>query len=582
MRFAAAVVALALVLPHGGGRERQQGQPPRDARVNANASGRIAGVVTTDEPQPRPLRRARVALTGSALDMGRSVVTGDDGSFVFERVPPGRFTVGAEKPGYVAMNYGAARPGRSGLGVQVADRQTVQIAMRLPRGAAITGTVLDIDGQPAAGVSVAVMTRRYLNSEGDYRYMAIASPGPTTDDRGVYRVFGLAAGDYYVAAQPPTGRGNSVVTPAVFRPMSSGMPADRLVALAQVFHPDTTDVSRATRLTVKAGEERTGVDIQLEYVPLATISGLAPVPDGWSAATVTLARLDDPTGYPLGHVARADADGRFSLASIPPGIYRLFARSAAGGPQPSGRGVDPSSGPVAALFASADVAIAGDDLSNINLSLQPALTISGRIVFEGTRPAPPLADMSVNVPLALRSADSGYGLPRVQIQPGGTFRLEGVMPGRYRGFNTMRGIAEPIANWWVKSLSSGGREQLDAPIELHDSLAGLTLTLADDASELSGAVVDERGAAAPEAYVVAFSADRAMWFQNSRRVVAVHRDRAGRYTIRNLPPGDYRITVADLDQGEWFDPDVLERLLSSATPLTIAGFEKKTLDLTWR
>ena len=63
----------------------------------------------------------------------------------------------------------------------------------------------------------------------------------------------------------------------------------------------------------------------------------------------------------------------------------------------------------------------------------------------------------------------------------------------------------------------------------------------------------------------------------------MHPDADGRYSIRNLPPGDYRIAVAiDLDPGEWFDPAVLERLLPAATPLTIAGLERETLDLAIR
>ena len=80
--------------------------------------------------------------------------------------------------------------------------------------------------------------------------------------------------------------------------------------------------------------------------------------------------------------------------------------------------------------------------------------------------------------------------------------------------------------------------------------------------------------------MIAFSANRQGWFPNSRRVAAVRPDRSGRYTIRNLPPGDYRVVVTrDLEQGEWFDPSVLDRLLPTATPVTIVGAEKLTVDL---
>jgi hypothetical protein len=52
--------------------------------------------------------------------------------------------------------------------------------------------------------------------------------------------------------------------------------------------------------------------------------------------------------------------------------------------------------------------------------------------------------------------------------------------------------------------------------------------------------------------------------------------------VRNLPPGDYRVAAADLDQGEWFDPAVLERLLPAATPVRVAGTERHTVDLVLR
>jgi hypothetical protein len=63
----------------------------------------------------------------------------------------------------------------------------------------------------------------------------------------------------------------------------------------------------------------------------------------------------------------------------------------------------------------------------------------------------------------------------------------------------------------------------------------------------------------------------------------VHPGRDGQFSIRNLPPGEYRLAAAiDLDQGEWFDPLVLERLLPSAAAITITGSEKTVRDIVVR
>ena len=128
-----------------------------------------------------------------------------------------------------------------------------------------------------------------------------------------------------------------------------------------------------------------------------------------------------------------------------------------------------------------------------------------------------------------------------------------------------------------------GRDMLDAPLDLREGTDAAVATFSDQASEVSGTVKDAGGTAAADTVVVIFTTDRAGWFFNSRRVVGLRADRDGRYTIRNLPPGDYRIVAAtDLEQGEWFDPSVLERLLAAAAPLTIGGTERMTRDLVVR
>jgi hypothetical protein len=84
----------------------------------------------------------------------------------------------------------------------------------------------------------------------------------------------------------------------------------------------------------------------------------------------------------------------------------------------------------------------------------------------------------------------------------------------------------------------------------------------------------------PLGTAIAFTTDRRGWFTNSRRIVSVRTGRDGRYSIANLPAGEYRLVATnDLEQGEWFDPAVLERLLLSGTPIKITGADRITVDL---
>jgi hypothetical protein len=294
---------------------------------------------------------------------------------------------------------------------------------------------------------------------------------------------------------------------------------------------------------------------------------------GWNPANLTMARTDEVPGFDPVRQARADAEGRFTLNSVTPGQYRIFARSTAVMPVP----------PANIQVAFADVRVDGEDVPNVSLSLLSSFTIAGRVAFEGEKPPPPLADFRVSVPITLTVANAGLAVPQLQLESAGTFKVEGIVPGLYRMFGNIQGLRAPIGAWWLKSLVVNGRDILDAPLDLQQGTDQAVITFTDRASEIAGTLKDAQGVPAPEAYAVAFSTDRSAWFFNSRRVAAVRPGRDGQFSIRNLPPGEYRLAaVIDLDQGEWFDPAVLERLLVTAGSITLEGVEKKTLDLVIR
>ena len=57
----------------------------------------------------------------------------------------------------------------------------------------------------------------------------------------------------------------------------------------------------------------------------------------------------------------------------------------------------------------------------------------------------------------------------------------------------------------------------------------------------------------------------------------------GRYSIRNLPAGDYGVAVStDIELNEWFDPEALQALSGSAMRVTLKEDETRVQDLTGR
>jgi hypothetical protein len=576
--------------------------PPRDVgRTPPAGIASITGIVVSDEREPKPLRRARVMLNGPQLQVGRTVISNDDGSFAFERLPAGLYTVGAAKQAYITMNYGARRTGRAGTSVVLGESESRSLTLRLPRGAVIAGMVTDEQGLPAAGVAVSAMTYKFVGRE--RRLVPAGLTTSPSDDRGAYRVFGLPAGEYVIIAQlrqtgPQTGDLQVLSAEEVRRALEdlrdssaraqpgrssaskSAPPEPRsLVTVAPVFYPGSPNAAQASMVKVGAGEERAGIDFQLRVVPTATVSGVLSSRAGISEQLmVLLSPGDGPTldGY-RGTAVPSDAEGRFQFSRIPPGLYVIIARSM----NQKSRSDAPAS--VAAppmQWASTEVLVQGQDVTDIALTLQPGLTLSGRVVFEGTTPAPKLT--ALRVPLLASRTVGAFKFPEpvLQLEPDGRFATLEFMPGLYRQDPEMPGVRSALAGWWLKSIVLRGRDILDTALDLQQSADEIVMTLSDRASELAGGVIDPQGKPQSDHFVIVFGADRTSWFFGSRRVVGIRPDANGRYTIRNLPAGDYFILAFDdVEQGEWFDPALLERLLPGATRITLGEYEKKQQDL---
>jgi hypothetical protein len=579
-------ILLSLLVPqHTAATERQQ-TPVRDPRASALAANAtptgtavISGALAADDG--RPIRFAHVLLLGATTGIVKVTSSDTEGKFAFNNLPADRYTIGASKQPYLAMLAGAKRPGRPGTHIVVANGQKVGgVAIRMSMGGAITGVVTDERGQPGAGAVVAVMQWRMQNGERTLTQVA----GPfNTDDEGRYRAFGLLPGEYVVTGMrfglPLTTRGLSVQE--VNAALSGGATPAPVVTppaplrFAPVYFPGTTRASDAAPITIGAGEERNNADFRLETVTTSRVEGTVGTADGQpvGSAIVIMASASGSV-LQTAVTSRVTPDGRFQIPNAQPGSYVLIVNG---------------QGSLAGQFARSTLEVAGTDILGVQLTLRPAMTMTGRLVFESTT-SPAVAGRRIPLRALTTSAATVGGATVGPTDQSGTFTVSNLVPGRYvLGGALSFGPTTDTMTWTLQSVVADGRDLTDLPLEIADSVPkNVVLTYTDKWQELSGRLQSQSGAPVSDYTIIVFPEDKAYWFQGTRRIVVARPGTDGRFTLSGkglttLPPGKYLLAaVTDIGRDEQFDPAFLSQIVSAAIPITLGPGEKKVQDLAIR
>jgi hypothetical protein len=186
-------------------------------------TARISGIVK-NAADDAPLARARVMATSPALPEPRVAITGADGRYVLAELPPGAYTITATRTGFAPYSYGQGRS-MAGTPVAVANgQQFANVDFPLVAGGVIAGRILDEDGAAFAGAAVDALVHRFQG--GSDALFSVATV--QTDDRGEFRLYGLAPGAYYVSAADPAFTSVSAARrAALFRDVLPGHDARR-------------------------------------------------------------------------------------------------------------------------------------------------------------------------------------------------------------------------------------------------------------------------------------------------------------------------------------------------------------------
>jgi hypothetical protein len=469
-----------------------------------------------------PIVNARVfaRLAGGPTSL-RVATTDEDGKFQLTNLSPGNYVIRVGAAGYIPEPSFAPssfyRPGEN-------------VTIRMIKGGVITGRVLNKNGEPMA--LARVRSVRVKDEEGNPVRDAVAGRDWTTDDRGMYRLYGLEPGAYVVSA---------TFTNA-FRPASS---LSRTGSEAAPTYYPSASLEGATLVNVNAGNETGGIDIRYRaersYTVRGTIAGqTAPSGAQVSRTAISVTLSHAGTGVVVAGTTIVPLNGNnvFNFEGVADGAYELTAQTATGTSD-------------AATALPQRVNVQGASVTGIVLTLTPMGSIAGRVLLETTEPieacrdakAGTIQETLVTARREVVTKKTPSLLP-VEGRPdqGGEFLLTNMNAGRY-----VLDVRPPSRLWFVRDVAfENAAKTVSSEVTLKqgERVQGLRIKLAPGAGSIAGNVSSANADARLRVYLVPAEKEQE---NNALRYADTAVQADGAFSITNVAPGRYWLLVREVD-----------------------------------
>ena len=525
-------------------------QPTDTAKSQNNEKCVVAGtVVRLDTGEP--LKKATVILRNhDNVEQSAFAITDAQGRFQFDKVEFGTYSLDASHNGFVKLRYGQKKHTDPGANLSLAAGQKItDLVFKLPRTASITGRVMDEDGQPLPNVDVKV----YQASSRSGKSQLGAVGGASTNDLGEYRIFDLAPGRYYARANYKGWKDVMGIKPSSSKSSKESYPP--------TFYLNTADPLKAAAIIVNPGDEIPSVDFLLKPTHVVTVRGkvlntISSRADGNVSVTL-MSRGMVGNDLPSENAEVWNKEGRFEFRDVFPGSYIIGAWWSVNQEHYAAR---------------REVEVGDADVEGVNLTIARGVDVPGHVAWEEK---PPSEVQSVHV--ALRASDRGpysWNSGAFEAKPDGAFVIKNVEEGIYKP-HVFTGSWE----CFLKSAVYGGADVTDGGLAVHAGTdAALELKLSCRAARIEGVVLTRDSVPASGVYVVAIP--DAPHRDNEWRYRAELTDQNGRFLLRGMVPGEYRIFSWDSDVDlNWYDAGQLKPYESKGVPLSVAAGDRKTLQL---
>jgi len=481
-----------------------------------------------------------------------------DGKFSLTGLKPGAYSLVASAPGYVLSDADAKEFYRTGDNVSIT----------LSKGAVITGKVTNSMGEVVVGAVVRAIKIREIDNKTPRARPGFLSGmvdsrnamlGPfKTDDRGIYRIYGLTSGVYQVAAG---GRGEGMVNFAGSEIFDGDAPT---------YYPSST-IDTASEVEVRAGDEAAAIDIRYRDHRGHTISGSVSGSAGSNQAgiSVMITRAGSSIVEGNGFVNSMSKERGFAVDGLLDGEYTAIAIA-----NPGGMMMEGSESLSTQMSSPRRVTVSGADVTGVELALEPLAVISGTVTIEPA-PASALKDACKNPPrfykeeIVIDARGEAKSKPEDEVlqmlnafrrttpNDQSEFTIGFLRPGVYRP-----DVHLPGENLFIKSMNippaAPNEKRIDAAktgvrLKAGERVKGLILTIGEGAAGLKGRVVTAEENKPPSektrVYLIPAEADAAdivlRYFEADVTV-------DGAFSFGNLPPGSYwlvtrEVTASDQD-----------------------------------
>ena len=552
-------------------------------RENQSTLSTIHGRVVYEDTD-RPVGRARV-MVRSANSFGPEelvATTNARGEFRISGVPAGRYFIGVDSSSFVSpvvfLNMDETREVRYYFDemreyveqVEVDGKSDKQVLVRARRGAVITGKVSYTNGEPAVDHPVTVLRHRGNRYSMFWTNSNTMRAALVTDDRGMFRIMGLPAGEYMIGATPMIEHGELVKEESLEANMVGS-------SLAMTFHPATVLATKATIISVRAGEERAGVDITIADGERHKLSGVVrgrddqrPVAD----AMVRIARKETnemvsrllfwPYSEGMPGV-KTDARGRWRLTQVPDGSYIVFVYP------PNEYSLPPGTKRYGAKQQ--EIEVSGGDVSDVVIEVGEGGTISGSVVAEGG-PVP-----RISIGLQKEGMDQGVGaFGEVER---GKFIIRNVAPGKMYFYVNLEEVG--TEHFYIKSITWKGKNLLRELLEvgIETKIEGVEIVLSRSVARFDIRVRNARGEPMRDVSLTLVPSDPARWLRAETQLDGTT-DSNGRCTITGAP-GEYLVFILPPGaRSSTLQKYEIEERAAEVQRVSLKPGERRTFDLLMR